>query len=99
MALGVGASRIGQSLLRHLDGSRTKTTGVNQQELMIWFNEQGGVQPISYSYDSQGVAVPIATINVDDTMIRTPDFAEPVTDAWYRTSMQAGFEPGVAAWA
>ncbi len=108
-----------------------KTTGVNQQELMIWFNEQGGVQPISYSYDSQGVAVPIATITVDgvdwnvyqgnngannvlsylavtpitsladfdvlefidDTMIRTADFAEPVTDAWYLTSIQAGFEP------
>lgn len=108
-----------------------KTTGVNQQELMIWFNEKGGVQPISYSYDSQGVAVPIATIALDgvdwkvyqgnngannvlsylaatpitsltdfdvlqfieDTMIRTSDFAEPVTDAWYLTSIQAGFEP------
>ncbi len=30
---------------------------------------------------------------IDDTMIRTADFAEPVTDAWYLTSIQAGFEP------
>ncbi len=108
-----------------------KTTGVNQQELMIWFNSQGGVQPISYSYDSQGVAVPIATTTIDevswnvyqgnngsnnvvsylavspinsltnfdvldfiaDTEIRTVNFAEPVTNAWYLTSIQAGFEP------
>ncbi|MCB1291549.1 MAG: hypothetical protein KDB45_08515 [Mycobacterium sp.] len=108
-----------------------KTTGVNQQELMIWFTEQGGVQPISYSYDPQGNAIPIATIAIDgvswnvyrgnngannvvsyvavdpiatltdfelldfidDVMIRTADFQEPVTDAWYLTSVQAGFEP------
>jgi hypothetical protein len=108
-----------------------KTTGVNQQELMIWFNSQGGVQPISYSYDAQGDAVPIATTTIAavswnvyqgnngsnnvvsylavapidsltnfevldfiaDTEIRTANFAEPVTDAWYLTSIQAGFEP------
>jgi len=108
-----------------------KTTGVNQQELMIWFNKQGAVQPISYSYDSQGVAIPIANITIagvswnvyqgnngannvlsylaatpitaltdfdvlefiDDTKIRTANFQEPVTDAWYLTSIQAGFEP------
>ena len=107
-----------------------KTTGVNQQELMIWFTKQGGVQPISYSYDGQGVAVAIATITVDgvdwnvyqgnngannvvsyfaltpisslsfdvldfiaDTQDRTKDFDEPVTDDWYLTSIQAGFEP------
>lgn len=109
-----------------------KTTGVNQQELMIWFNDQGGVQPISWTYDSQGVAVPIATTTIDgviwnvysgnngannvvsylaasppldsftdldvldfiaDTEIRTADFAQPVTSAWYLTSIQAGFEP------
>ena len=108
-----------------------KTTGVNQQELMIWFTEQGGVQPISYSYDPQGNAIPIATVTIDgvswnvyrgnngannvvsyvavdpiatltdfelldfidDVMIRTADFQEPVTDAWYLTSVQAGFEP------
>ncbi|MCB1263340.1 MAG: hypothetical protein KDB56_01845 [Mycobacterium sp.] len=108
-----------------------KTTGVNQQELMIWFTEQGGVQPISYSYDGKGNAIPIATITIDavnwnvyrgnngannvvsyvavdtidtltdldlldfidDVMIRTADFQEPVTDAWYLTSVQAGFEP------
>ena len=108
-----------------------KTTGVNQQELMIWFNKQGGVQPISYSYDANG-AVPIATTTIggvswnvyqgnngannvvsyvavtppitaltnlnllafiDDTQSRTSNFAQPVTDAWYLTSIQAGFEP------
>lgn len=108
-----------------------KTTGVNQQELMIWFNKQGGVQPISYSYDADG-AVPIATTTIggvswnvyqgnngannvvsyvavtppinsltnlnlltfiDDTQSRTSNFAQPVTDAWYLTSIQAGFEP------
>jgi len=106
-----------------------KTNGVNQQELMIWFNKQGEVNPISFTYDDGG-AVPIATVTiagiswnvyqgyngannvvsyvaltpitslsfdvldfVADTMIRTKDFAEPVTDAWYLTSIQAGFEP------
>jgi hypothetical protein len=108
-----------------------KTTGVNQQELMIWFNKQGGVQPISYSYDANG-AVPIATTTIggvswnvyqgnngannvvsyvavtppinsltnlnllafiDDTQSRTSNFTQPVTDAWYLTSIQAGFEP------
>lgn len=96
---------------------------------MIWFNKQGGVNPISFTYDAGG-AVPIATVTiakiswnvyqgnngannvvsyvaltpitslsfdvldfVADTMIRTKDFAEPVTDAWYLTSIQAGFEP------
>ena len=109
-----------------------KTNGVNQQELMIWFNKQGGVQPISYSYDASGAAVPIATTTIDgvswnvyrgnngannvvsyvavtpplnsltnmnllafidDTQSRTSDFAQPVTDEWYLTSIQAGFEP------
>ena len=108
-----------------------KTDGVNQQELMIWFNSQGGVQPISWSYDGQGVAIPVATTLIDgitwnvylgnngannvvsylavspidsfanldvlsfiaDTEIRTAGFAQPVTDAWYLTSIQAGFEP------
>jgi len=107
-----------------------KTTGVNQQELMIWFTKQGGIQPISYSYDAGG-AVPIATVEIagvswnvyqgnngannvlsylavspidsladfdvmsfiEDTYIRTASFAQPVTDAWYLTSIQAGFEP------
>lgn len=106
-----------------------KTNGVNQQELMIWFNKQGGVNPISFTYDAGG-AVPIATVTiagiswnvyqgyngannvvsyvaltpitslsfdvldfVADTQTRTANFAEPVTDAWYLTSIQAGFEP------
>ena len=99
---------------------------------MIWFNKQGGVQPISYSYDASGAAVPIATTTIDgvswnvyrgnngannvvsyvavtpplnsltnmnllafidDTQSRTSDFAQPVTDEWYLTSIQAGFEP------
>ena len=117
-----------------------KTTGVNQQELMIWFNKQGSaIQPISYSYDSNGVAVPIATTAIDGvswnvyrgtnnannvvsyvavtpmnsltnfdvlnfitdvyTRTATPpppdhtDYAYLVTNQWYLTSIQAGFEP------
>jgi len=108
-----------------------KTTGVNQQELMIWLNKQGSaIQPISYVYDAQG-AVPITTTTIDgvswnvyrgsngannvvsyvavtpinsltnfdvlnfieDVYTRTSDFAQPVTDQWYLTSIQAGFEP------
>jgi hypothetical protein len=117
-----------------------KTTGVNQQELMIWFNKQGSaVQPISYAYDIDGVAVPIATTTIDGvswnvyrgtngannvvsyvavtpinsltnfdvlnfitdvyTRTATPpppdhtDYAYLVTNQWYLTSIQAGFEP------
>ncbi len=40
-----------------------KTNGVNQQELMIWFNKQGEVNPISFTYDDGG-AVPIATVTI-----------------------------------
>ena len=109
-----------------------KTTGVNQQELMIWLNKQGSaIQPISYVYDIEGVATPIATTTIDgvswnvyrgnngannvvsyvavnpisslptfdvlnfvkDVYTRTSDFEQPVTDQWYLTSIQAGFEP------
>lgn len=117
-----------------------KTTGVNQQELMIWFNKQGSaVQPISYTYDAQGAAVPITTTTIDgvswnvyrgtngannvvsyvavttitaltdfnvlsfieDVYTRTAnppppdqtDYAYQVTNQWYLTSIQAGFEP------
>jgi hypothetical protein len=109
-----------------------KTDGVNQQELMIWLNKQGSeIQPISYVYNAEGVAVPIATTTIngvswnvyrgnntannvisyvavtptnslptfdvlnfiEDVYMRTSDFEEPVTDQWYLTSIQAGFEP------
>jgi hypothetical protein len=30
---------------------------------------------------------------IDDTQSRTANYAQPVTDAWYLTSIQAGFEP------
>lgn len=109
-----------------------KTDGVNQQELMIWLNKQGSeIQPISYVYNTEGVAVPIATTTINgvswnvyrgnntannvvsyvavtpisslptfdvlnfikDVYTRTSDFAQPVTDQWYLTSIQAGFEP------
>ncbi|GAA1287691.1 GH12 family glycosyl hydrolase domain-containing protein [Saccharothrix xinjiangensis] len=93
-----------------------KTTGVNQMEIMIWFNRQGSIQPI-------GSAVGNATVggrtwqvwrgnnggnNVISYVAPSPitswsfnvlDFINDVrnrgaiTNSWYLTSIQAGFEP------
>ncbi|GGP75526.1 GH12 family glycosyl hydrolase domain-containing protein [Saccharothrix coeruleofusca] len=93
-----------------------KTNGVNQMEIMIWFNRQGPIQPI-------GSAVGNATIagrgwevwrgnnggnNVISYVAPSPitswsfnvlDFINDVrdrgaiTNSWYLTSIQAGFEP------
>lgn len=95
-----------------------KTNGVNQMEIMIWFNRQGGIQPI-------GAPVGTTTIggrtwevwqggnganNVISYLSSAPipswefsvlDFISDVrsrgaiTDSWYLTSIQAGFEPWI----
>jgi hypothetical protein len=95
-----------------------KEDGVNQQELMIWFNHQGGVQPVGTktgtvtiggrSWDvwsgnngmndvvSYVAPAPIPSWNfsvldfINDLKTRSK-----VTNAWYLTSIQAGFEPWV----
>ncbi|MER7005437.1 cellulose binding domain-containing protein [Dactylosporangium sp. NPDC000555] len=92
--------------------------GVNRQELMIWFNRQGQVQPVGTRTGSVTIGgrtwevwtgnngsndvvsyvapSPITTWNfsvldfVTDVQKRSS-----VTDAWYLTSIQAGFEPWV----
>lgn len=93
------------------------TTGVNQQEVMIWFNHTGPIQPVgsvvgNATIDGQNFAVwkgsngqnnvvsyvansPITTWNGFDVMgfIDNTQTWEPVTDSWYLTSIQAGFEP------
>lgn len=93
------------------------TTGVNQQEVMIWFNHTGPIQPVgsvvgNATIDGQNFAVwkgsngqnnvvsyvansPITTWNSFDVMgfIDNTQTWEPVTDSWYLTSIQAGFEP------
>ncbi|WP_448471077.1 cellulose binding domain-containing protein [Mycobacterium kansasii] len=93
------------------------TTGVNQQEVMIWFNHQGPIQPVgsvvgNATIDGQNFQVwkgsngqnnvvsyvattPITSWNNFDVMefIDNTQTLEPVTDSWYLTSIQAGFEP------
>ncbi|MFV8315652.1 cellulose binding domain-containing protein [Mycobacterium sp. 23] len=93
------------------------TTGVNQQEVMIWFNHTGPIQPVgsvvgNATIDGQNFVVwkgsngqnnvvsyvansPITTWNSFDVMgfIDNTQTWEPVTDSWYLTSIQAGFEP------
>ncbi|ORV71053.1 hypothetical protein AWC07_05080 [Mycobacterium gastri] len=93
------------------------TTGVNQQEVMIWFNHQGPIQPVgsvvgNTTIDGQNFQVwkgsngqnnvvsyvattPITSWNNFDVMgfIDNTQTLEPVTDSWYLTSIQAGFEP------
>ncbi|VBA35660.1 PE-PGRS family protein PE_PGRS26 [Mycobacterium attenuatum] len=93
------------------------TTGVNQQEVMIWFNHTGPIQPVgsvvgNATIDGQSFQVwkgsngqnnvvsyvattPINSWNNFDVMgfIDNTQTLEPVTDSWYLTSIQAGFEP------
>jgi len=93
-----------------------KRDGVNQMEIMIWFNRQGSIQPIGSSVGSATVAgrtwdvwrgnnggnnvisylapSPISSWNfsvldfINDTRNRGA-----ITNSWYLTSIQAGFEP------
>ena len=93
------------------------TTGVNQQEIMIWFNHTGPVQPVgsvvgTTTVDGKSFAVwegsngqnnvvsyvattPITTWNNFDVLgfVDNTETIEPVTNSWYLTSIQAGFEP------
>ncbi|TDK96776.1 hypothetical protein EUA02_12560 [Mycobacterium paragordonae] len=93
------------------------TTGVNQQEVMIWFNHTGPIQPVgsvigNATIDGQNFAVwkgsngqnnvvsyvansPITSWNNFDVMgfINHTETVEPVTNSWYLTSIQAGYEP------
>jgi Glycosyl hydrolase family 12/LysM domain len=93
-----------------------KKDGVNKQELMIWFNRQGQIQPVGSKVASATIGgrtwevwtgnngandvvsyvapSPIKSWNfnildfINDTKTRSG-----VTNSWYLTSIQAGFEP------
>ncbi len=101
------------------------TTGVNQQELMIWFNHTGSIQPVgsivssNTTVDGKSFTVwegsngqnnvvsyvantPISSwnnfdvmgfVNNTETVDQTLNVSQPVTNSWYLTSIQAGFEP------
>jgi cellulase/cellobiase CelA1 len=93
-----------------------KRDGVNQMEIMIWFNRQGSIQPIGSSVGSATVAGRTWDVwrgnnggnNVVSYLAPSPinswnfsvlDFINDVrnrgaiTNSWYLTSIQAGFEP------
>ncbi|NJC66093.1 glycosyl hydrolase family 5 [Planosporangium flavigriseum] len=93
-----------------------KEDGVNQQELMIWFNHQGGVQPVgtktgtatiggrtwevwSGNNGMNDVVSYVASAPIKSWNFSVLDFIKDikkhskVTDSWYLTSIQAGFEP------
>jgi hypothetical protein len=95
-----------------------KEDGVNQQELMIWFNHQGGVQPVgsktgtvsigghtwevwSGNNGMNDVVSYVASAPIKSSNLNVLDFIKDtktrskVTDLWYLTSIQAGFEPWV----
>jgi hypothetical protein len=98
-----------------LDPTR-KTTGVNQMEIMIWFNRQGPIQPIGGavgtttvggrswevwrgSNGANNVISYVAPSAITSWSFSVLDFVNDVrnrgaiTDSWYLTSVQAGFEP------
>jgi hypothetical protein len=93
-----------------------KTNGVNQMEIMIWFNRQGSIQPIGSavgnatiggrtwqvwrgSNGANNVISYVAPSPITSWSFNAQDFINDVrargaiTDAWYLTSIQAGFEP------
>jgi len=95
-----------------------KTDGVNQQEIMIWFNRQGSIQPIGSvvgnatiggrdwqvwrgSNGSNAVISYVAPSPIASWSFSVLDFINDVrnrgaiTNAWYLTSIQAGFEPWI----
>ncbi len=93
------------------------TTGVNQQEIMIWFNHTGPIQPVgsvvgTSTIDGKSFTVwegsngqnnvvsyvansPITSWNNFNVLgfVDNTETLEPVTNSWYLTSIQAGFEP------
>jgi hypothetical protein len=95
-----------------------KKDGVNQQEVMIWFNRQGSIQPIGSVIGSatiggrtwqvwQGgngsnqVISYVAPSPISSWNFSVLDFLNnvkthtSVTNSWYLTSIQAGFEPWI----
>jgi hypothetical protein len=93
-----------------------KTDGVNQQEVMIWFNRQGSIQPVGSavgnvtiggrswqvwqgSNGSNNVISYVAPSAISSWSFSVLDFLNDVrsrgaiTNSWYLTSIQAGFEP------
>jgi Glycosyl hydrolase family 12 len=93
-----------------------KTDGVNQMEIMIWFNREGPIQPIGGpvgtttiggrtwevwqgSNGANNVISYVAPSAITSWSFSVLDFVDDVrargaiTDAWYLTSIQAGFEP------
>jgi hypothetical protein len=95
-----------------------RTNGVNAQEIMIWFNRQGSIQPIGSrvgsatvggrtwevwqgSNGSNAVVSYVAPGPIASWSFSVLDFINDVknrgaiTDSWYLTSIQAGFEPWI----
>ena len=95
-----------------------KKDGVNQQEIMIWFNRQGSIQPIGSvvgtttiggrswevwrgSNGSNAVISYVAPSPIASWSFSVLDFLNDVksrgaiTNSWYLTSIQAGFEPWI----
>ncbi|GIJ80788.1 Cellulose binding domain-containing protein [Micromonospora phaseoli] len=93
-----------------------KRDGVNQMEIMIWFNRQGPIQPIGSAVGTANIAgrswevwrgnnggnnvisyvAPSAITSLNFSVL---DFINDtrnrgaITNSWYLTSIQAGFEP------
>ncbi|MFC7531954.1 cellulose binding domain-containing protein [Actinoplanes sp. GCM10030250] len=95
-----------------------RTDGVNAQEIMIWFNRQGSIQPIGSavgtatiggrtwevwrgSNGANAVISYVAPSPISSWSFSVLDFVNDVknrgaiTDSWYLTSIQAGFEPWI----
>jgi glycosyl hydrolase family 12/cellulose binding protein with CBM2 domain len=95
-----------------------KKDGVNQQEIMIWFNRQGSIQPIGSvvgtatiggrswevwrgSNGSNAVISYVAPSPIASWSFSVLDFINDtknrgaITNSWYLTSIQAGFEPWI----
>jgi hypothetical protein len=95
-----------------------RTDGVNAQEIMIWFNRQGSIQPIGSvvgnatiggrtwqvwqgSNGSNAVVSYVAPSPITSWSFDVMDFVADVrnrgaiTNSWYLTSVQAGFEPWI----
>lgn len=95
-----------------------KRDGVNQMEIMIWFNRQGNIQPIGSvqgntniggrtwevwrgSNGQNNVISYVAPSPINSWNFSLLDFINDVrnrgaiTNSWYLTSVQAGFEPWI----
>lgn len=95
-----------------------KRDGVNQMEIMIWFNRQGNIQPIGSpvgsatvggrtwevwqgSNGANNVISYLAPSAITSWNFSVLDFINDIrnrgaiTNSWYLTSIQAGFEPWI----